>query len=108
MGEVRINNMRSIHTKKVVGHRDPWTEKALCVRAKVPAYIFDTEEPDFPYMKEAMEICGQCPVKKECLDYAQTNMTSFTGVVGGKLFWYGKIINQKPRRKQRSEYNTHG
>ncbi len=107
MGEVNTNNVRSIHSKKVVGYRDPWTEKALCVTAKIPADIFDTEEPDFPYMKEALSICGQCPVTKECLDYALTNMPSFSGVVGGKLFWYGKIVTQKPRRKPRSEYNPY-
>jgi hypothetical protein len=107
MGEVRTNNVRSVHTKKVVGYRDEWFEEAYCVKARVPAYIFDTEEPDFPYLDEAMAVCGQCPVKKQCLEYAVTNMASFSGVVGGQLFWYGKMVNQKPRRKPRSEHNPY-
>jgi hypothetical protein len=107
MGEVRLNhNTRSIHIKKVIGYRDEWFDKALCVTARVPAYVFDTEEPDFPYMKEAMEICKQCPVRKQCLEYAVTNMPSFTGVVGGQLFWYGKMVDKKPRRRFKDEYNT--
>lgn len=105
MGEVRLNNNRSIHTKKVVGYADPWVEEAYCVKAKVPAHIFDTEEPDFPYLKEAMQICGQCTVRKECLSYAVKNMPTFTGVVGGQLFWYGKMVDKKPRRRQRYEHN---
>jgi hypothetical protein len=105
MGEIRFHNIRSIYNKKVTGYRDEWTSEALCVKAKVPPYIFDTEDPDFPYLEEAMAVCGQCPVRKECLEYAVENMPTFSGVVGGQLFWYGKIVNQKPRRRP-SEYNT--
>lgn len=56
----------------------PWADEARCLQA----------EPDtfFPEKggstREAKRICGDCPVKAECLDYALENDERF-GIWGG-------------------------
>ena len=38
--------------------------------------MFPKEHKDLSYISEARRMCRQCPVRKECLDYALTFPTS--------------------------------
>jgi len=47
-----------------------WSQDALC-RGKTNK-MFPKEHKDLSYISEARRMCRQCPVRKECLDYALT------------------------------------
>ncbi len=96
--------------KKLVGFRDQWLDEGACVKERTPPAVFDTEEPNFPYLREALLVCGRCSVTNECLTYAIKNMPSYTGVVGNQMFWYGEIVRKMPitsryGRRIKNEYH---
>jgi hypothetical protein len=82
--------------QKLKGFRDAWLENATCVKERIPPSFFDTEEPNFPHLEDALSICGRCPVTNECLAYALQNMPHYTGVVGNQMFWFGQIVKKMP------------
>lgn len=45
-----------------------WSERALC--AGKGDKMFPKEHKDLSYISEARRLCRQCPVRRECLDYA--------------------------------------
>ena len=45
-----------------------WSQDALC-KGKTDK-MFPREHKDLSYISEARRMCRQCPVRKECLDYA--------------------------------------
>ena len=63
---------------------DGWRSQAACDGGEVDPDLFFPERGDSRYkVEEAVEICSDCPVRQECLDYAiENNETS--GVWGGK------------------------
>lgn len=66
-----------------------WHDDAAC-RSTDPAIFFpDTEEE----AKAARAVCSGCPVRMDCLDYANRTRQDF-GIWGG--------LDEKQRRKQRS------
>jgi WhiB family redox-sensing transcriptional regulator len=54
-----------IHTK---AHKDHWTEQANC-KGKQNKF-FPKQHKDISYITEARAICKQCPVLRQCRDYA--------------------------------------
>ena len=66
-----------------------WMEHAACLGH--PVEMFFPEPGDSQtVIKAAKRICGQCPVRQQCLDYAYT-FESIPGIWGGKT--------QRERRK---------
>lgn len=55
-----------------------WRESALC--AQVGGEIWFPEKSCLG--RDAIKICGQCPVSDECLEYALSNR-EFDGIWGG-------------------------
>ncbi len=47
-----------------------WSNNALC--KDKPDKMFPKEHKDLSYISEARRMCRQCPVRKECLEYALT------------------------------------
>jgi WhiB family redox-sensing transcriptional regulator len=67
----------------------PWTEQAVC----------STTDPELFFPEKggssaaAIRICGGCPVRTKCLEYALANSERF-GIWGG--------MSERPRRKLQS------
>jgi len=62
-----------------------WQEEALCAKDDpniLKVFYYDPEEDDVDYTSEAKQICAQCPVRRQCLQYALDNEERF-GVWGG-------------------------
>ena len=65
---------------------EPWFEKANCRGTDPEAFFVElnskTSRVDRYRLETAMEICEECVVKKECLEYARNN--DCVGLFGGK------------------------
>jgi len=74
-----------------------WVEQAAC-KGLDPELWFPTRGDNTSY-GEATKVCGECPVRAECLDYAVTNRIR-TGIWGG-LGQRGRraLIQNTPRRR---------
>lgn len=48
--------------------RQAWTKHAAC-RGKT-AVMFPAHHKDTQYIVQARKVCDECPVRRECLDYA--------------------------------------
>jgi len=61
-----------------------WRERAVCRRVD-PELFFPTAEPGTPrhdrQVSDAKRVCGICPVRAECLDWALVELPY--GVAGG-------------------------
>lgn len=55
-----------------------WQDRALCAERAVPADAFFPETKPDPVAKR---LCGQCPVREECLAYALDHQA--VGIWGG-------------------------
>lgn len=64
----------------------PWAEEARCLNAD-PDIFFPEKGGS---TREAKRICGECPVRAECLDYALASEERF-GIWGG--------MSERERRK---------
>jgi hypothetical protein len=58
-----------------------WREHARCLGVK--DIFFSVRGRNQETMKIAKKICAFCPVRRECLSYAQDNMLAY-GIWGGK------------------------
>ena len=58
--------------------REPWMDEALC--AETDPDMFFPEKGDEG--RAAKRICGECPVRSACLEYALTNNLQL-GIWGG-------------------------
>lgn len=63
----------------------PWTVDALCAQTDPEAFFPDKGGSS----RDAKRICGDCPVRQECLEYALEN-DEFFGIWGG--------LSQRERR----------
>ena len=63
--------------------KEPWLEQAVC-RSKTELFFPSEEQAgkEYALYRHAKLICAECPVAKECLDYAVRNQMFF-GVWGG-------------------------
>lgn len=75
----------------------PWMSVAACRSA--PPDLFFAEDPRG--QKAAIEVCKQCPVLAECLDYAIT--TNSEGIWGGLL---PSQLDQVKRRRREWQYRS--
>jgi WhiB family redox-sensing transcriptional regulator len=78
-----------------------WQEKAAC-HGMGPDMFFPSEPQGKDFFKKAREICEECSVRLECLDYALDYpwMEDMTGMYGGKSPWQREQI-----RRQRAKQN---
>lgn len=60
-----------------------WTDQARCANAGIDTNLFFSASA--AHLRQAQEICAECPVKKQCLDLAMSTEPSYArhGVFGG-------------------------
>jgi WhiB family transcriptional regulator, redox-sensing transcriptional regulator len=75
-GEKVITALRELDKSEVA-----WQLEALCAQTDPEAFFPDL----YSQSKFARELCAQCPVRKECYDYAVNNDIEY-GVWGGVDF----------------------
>lgn len=78
--------------------REPWKSQAKC-RGLPRGWFFsgsDRSEEDL----RGLQVCGTCPVREECLDYALRNRSDY-GIFGGLTALQRKRIRWKRDRAAR-------
>ena len=89
---------------------EEWVSKAAC--RGMPLETFYPAVGTSP--KEALETCGRCPVREECLEFALTtnHQHSYDGIWGGKLVSERRAIlrgrKHDARRKRKEEGKDSG
>lgn len=74
-----------------------WTEQALCAQADPDAWYPDKGGST----AMAKRICAACPVRAQCLDYAQSGADTWGGIVTG--IWGGTTPRERAQlRRQRN------
>jgi WhiB family transcriptional regulator, redox-sensing transcriptional regulator len=98
---------RQTHEGEIYGPLAPfqfnpqkWQEMALCAGHPDPDMWFRGKGgfPNPGYSREAKQICGACPVRAECLEYALEVKEDF-GLWGGATAKERKEIRRERRRK---------
>lgn len=83
-----------------------WGLEAACAGHEHPEWWFPTrlDGPEGP--GRAIAICRECPVRTECLAYAQ----HLTGEIGELLFgvWGGQLFGEGKRPKRKPKPFMHG
>lgn len=78
----------------------PWAERALCAQADGDAWFPDKGRSALAVI--AKQICGRCPVRTECLDYALSGADTWKGISTG--IWGGTTPRERSRlRRARKE-----
>ena len=70
--------------------------------------LFETQEKYL--VKQALLVCNECPVRKECIEVISPYQTLYDGVAGGFLWKDGKRVNVEGQTllepEQRNECGT--
>jgi WhiB family redox-sensing transcriptional regulator len=74
-----------------------WAERALCAQADPDAWFPDKGQRALAEI--AMGICGHCPVRTQCLDYALSGADTWGGIATG--IWGGTTPQERDRLRQR-------
>ena len=77
-----------------------WAERALCAEADPDAWFPDRGRRES--LTFAKRICGHCPVRAECLDYALSGADTWAGIASG--IWGGTTPRERAqlRRQHRA------
>lgn len=67
-----------------------WMDRAICHGLDQKIFFPGKGKP----ATRAREICGRCPVKNECLDYAIQSPNNFQGIWGGRTVREREIIKR--------------
>ena len=77
-----------------------WAESALCAQTDPDAWFPDKGQ--HVAARNAVKICGRCPVRAECLEYALSGADSWGGIVHG--VWGGTTPRERIQiRRKRKE-----
>jgi WhiB family redox-sensing transcriptional regulator len=74
-----------------------WAERALCAEADPDAWFPDRGRRESITL--AKRICGHCPVRAECLDYALSGADTWRGITSG--IWGGTTPHERGRLRPR-------
>lgn len=75
-----------------------WAERALCAQADPDAWFPEKGQRDLA--ATATRICGRCPVRTQCLDYALSGADTWKGITTG--IWGGTTPQERVQlRRQR-------
>jgi WhiB family transcriptional regulator, redox-sensing transcriptional regulator len=75
-----------------------WAERALCAQADPDAWFPNKGQRGLAAI--ATRICGHCPVRAECLDYALSGADTWGGITTG--IWAGTTPQERDRLRQRT------
>lgn len=64
----------------MLGTRESWWEQAAC--SGIDVDVFYPLPNDAVTTKQALQVCGRCPIRVECLQYAIRNRETY-GIWGG-------------------------
>jgi WhiB family transcriptional regulator, redox-sensing transcriptional regulator len=68
-----------------------WAERALCAQADPDTWFPETSRGDLAAI--ATRICGYCPVRTQCLDYALAGADTWAGIATG--IWGGTTPRER-------------
>jgi WhiB family redox-sensing transcriptional regulator len=74
-----------------------WAERALCVQADPDAWFAEKSLRALAEM--AKRICGHCPVRAQCLEYALSGADTWGGIATG--IWGGTTPQERDRLRQK-------
>jgi len=74
-----------------------WAERALCAQADPDAWFPNKGQRALAAI--ATRICGHCPVRAQCLDYALSGADTWGGIATG--IWAGTTPPERDRLRQR-------
>jgi WhiB family redox-sensing transcriptional regulator len=94
----RIGAGESVAAGTALAIPGPWADRALCAQAD-PDPRF-REKGQYALGRVAQQICGHCPVRKQCLDYALSGGDTWGGMATG--IWGGTTAKERDQmRRQR-------
>jgi WhiB family redox-sensing transcriptional regulator len=74
-----------------------WAERALCAQTDADAWFPNKGQRALATI--AIQICGHCPVRAQCLDYALSGADTWGGIATG--IWGGTTPHERDRLRQR-------
>jgi WhiB family transcriptional regulator, redox-sensing transcriptional regulator len=74
-----------------------WAERALCAQADPDAWF--PERGQHALAEIAARICGRCPVRAQCLDYALSGADTWGGIATG--IWGGTTPQERDQLRRR-------
>ena len=74
----------------------PWADRALCAEADPDAWFPKKDQRSLG--RAAQQICGHCPVRKQCLDYALPGADTWGGIAIG--IWGGTTLRERDQMRQ--------
>jgi WhiB family transcriptional regulator, redox-sensing transcriptional regulator len=73
-----------------------WAERTLCAQADPDAWL--AEKGQRALAAVAVRICGDCPVRAQCLDYALSGGDTWGGI--GSVIWGGATPQERDQLRQ--------
>jgi WhiB family redox-sensing transcriptional regulator len=73
-----------------------WAERALCAQADPDAWFLEKGQRAMAAV--AVRICGDCPVRAQCLDYALSGADTWGGIATG--LWGGATPQERDQLRQ--------
>lgn len=73
-----------------------WADRALCAQADPDAWFPDRGRRESITL--AKRICGHCPVRAECLDYALSGADTWRGIASG--IWGGTTPRERAQLRR--------
>jgi len=87
-------------TDVLLDEDDGWKDFASCIGADPDIFFSDSGGKDVP--ERAMKFCGECVVKKNCLDAAMARKDiEDGGIWGGTTIEYRRKIRRKRARAEK-------
>jgi WhiB family redox-sensing transcriptional regulator len=95
----RDSARRDVAVAPAVSVPERWAERALCAQADPDAWFPDRGHCDVAAI--AKRICGHCPVRAQCLDYALSGTDTWGGIATG--IWGGTTPKERDRLRQQRQ-----
>ena len=89
-------------TIRQLARQDPWVDRAACRAHPFPDWWFASPNPaapDHDGFRRARGVCGRCPVREECLQWAVENNET-EGLWGGMTWGQRKKLRRQWVRRR--------
>jgi len=75
-----------------------WMDSAVCAQTFPDIFFPSSGDGGYEMKREALAVCGVCPVKAECLQYALNNALDY-GIYGGLTAQERKALGRPKKRR---------
>ena len=75
----------------------PWAKRALCAQADPDAWFPEQNQRELTQLVK--RICGRCPVRAQCLEYALSGADTWGEIATG--IWGGTTPQERDRQRQK-------